>query len=114
MEGVGNRLRARARALGLSDAEVARRAGLGGRRYAHYVADEREPDLATLVRISRILGTTPNDLLGIGETAGPGGEGAADAAARHRADAAWHALDTDGRALAADLLDCLAFRPNRR
>lgn len=67
MQGFGERLRERARQLGMSDAEVARRAGLGERRYAHYVADTREPDLTTLVKISRILDVTPNELLGIAD-----------------------------------------------
>jgi transcriptional regulator with XRE-family HTH domain len=49
--------------LGLSDAEVARRAGLSERRYGYYAAGEREPNLATLVRICEVLGLTPNDLL---------------------------------------------------
>jgi transcriptional regulator with XRE-family HTH domain len=64
MEEFGNALRERARTLGLSLSEVARRAGLGERRFVNYVTGEREPDLATLVRICRVLGTTPNDLLG--------------------------------------------------
>ena len=45
------RIRERARELGLSDAEVARRAGLSERRYGYYATGEREPNLATLVRI---------------------------------------------------------------
>src|SRR3954469_16777595 len=64
----GERLKARARELGLTDVEVARRAGLNDRRYAHYVTNAREPDLATLLRISRTLDTTPNDLLGLTPT----------------------------------------------
>lgn len=64
MELLGKQLRARARQLGLSDAEVARRAGLGERRYGHYVTGTREPDLATLLKICSVLGTTPNQLLG--------------------------------------------------
>ena len=64
MEGLGQRLRFRAWELGLSDAEVARRAGLTATRYGHYVSDYREPDLATFGRICGVLGTTPNDLLG--------------------------------------------------
>lgn len=63
MEGLGQRLRERARELGLSDAEVARRAGLTATRYGHYVSDYREPDLATFGRICGVLGTTPNDIL---------------------------------------------------
>ena len=63
MRGLGQRLRDRARHLGLSDAEVARRAGLGERRYANYVAELREPDLTTLVKICGVLDITPNDAL---------------------------------------------------
>lgn len=51
--------------LGISDAEVARRAGLTERRYGNYVAGIREPDLATVVKIAAVLSTTPNQLLGI-------------------------------------------------
>ena len=63
MEIFSRNLRRRSRELGLSDAEVARRAGLGERRYGHYVAGTREPDLGTLVKICAVLGVTPNDLL---------------------------------------------------
>jgi transcriptional regulator with XRE-family HTH domain len=49
--------------LGLSDAEVARRAGLSERRYGYYATGEREPNLATLLRICDVLAATPNDLL---------------------------------------------------
>jgi len=56
-------LRRRAEELGISNAEVARRVGLSERRYANYVSGKREPDLATLVRIAEILGTSPNSLL---------------------------------------------------
>src|SRR6266550_4014780 len=52
--------------LALSNAEVARRIGLSEPRYTHYVSSAREPDLATLVRIAKVLETTPNDLLGCG------------------------------------------------
>jgi transcriptional regulator with XRE-family HTH domain len=57
------RIRERARELGLSDAEVARRAGLSERRYGYYATGEREPNLATLIRICEVLAATPNDLL---------------------------------------------------
>jgi transcriptional regulator with XRE-family HTH domain len=59
-------LRKRAEELGLSQAEVARRAGLSERRFGNYATGVREPDLATLVKIASVLGTTPNDLLGVG------------------------------------------------
>src|SRR5256885_10530471 len=63
METFAQRIRERARELGLSDAEVARRAGLSERRYGYYSTGEREPNLATLVRICEVLAATPNDLL---------------------------------------------------
>ena len=66
MELFAKRLRERARQLELSDAEVARRAGLAERRYGHYVRGTRQPDFKTLLRICAALDTTPNDLL-IGE-----------------------------------------------
>ena len=56
----------------MSDAEVARRAGLTERRYAHYVAGTREPDLQTLLTVCDALATTPNDLLGRGKADGVG------------------------------------------
>jgi transcriptional regulator with XRE-family HTH domain len=67
MRTLGEQLRNRAQELGLSDAEVARRAGLAPRRYGHYVTGHREPDLQTLVRICRTLNSTPNEMLGFTE-----------------------------------------------
>jgi transcriptional regulator with XRE-family HTH domain len=66
MDTLAKNLRMRADELGLSHAEIARRIGLSERRYAHYVAGRNEPDLATLVRIAKVLETTPNELLGFG------------------------------------------------
>lgn len=63
MEILSKRLRERAEQLGISNAEAARRIGLEERRYAHYVAGRREPDLATLLKIARTLGATPDWLL---------------------------------------------------
>jgi transcriptional regulator with XRE-family HTH domain len=65
-----SKLRSRAAELGLSNAEVARRAGLSERRYGNYVLGRTEPDLAALGKIARALGLTPNDLLGF-SSAGP-------------------------------------------
>ncbi|WP_312890263.1 helix-turn-helix domain-containing protein [Rhizobium laguerreae] len=45
MDILSKRLRERAEQLGISNAEAARRVGLDERRYAHYVAGRREPDL---------------------------------------------------------------------
>lgn len=63
MDVFAKQLRLRAEALGLSNAEVARKVGLSQRRYHHYVTGAREPDLATLCRIAKTLDTTPNELL---------------------------------------------------
>lgn len=63
MDQFSKQLRDRARQLELSDAEVARRAGLAERRYGNYVRGSREPDFATLLRICAVLDVTPNDLL---------------------------------------------------
>lgn len=65
MDLLARRLQERAKQLGISNAEAARRVGLEERRYAHYASGRREPDLATLVRVAEALGTTPNWLLGI-------------------------------------------------
>jgi transcriptional regulator with XRE-family HTH domain len=61
----GNNLRARAAALQISVAEAARRCGLNERRFANYVLGQREPDLQTLVKIAKALGTKPDVLLGV-------------------------------------------------
>ncbi|MBF0268672.1 MAG: helix-turn-helix transcriptional regulator [Alphaproteobacteria bacterium] len=74
MDGLGEKLRARARELGLSDTEVARRLGLSQSRYANYVSDKREPDFATFVKICRVLGMTPDMLLGFGALPEAGSE----------------------------------------
>lgn len=68
MDIFAKRLKEQAKLLGISNAEAARRAGLDERRYAHYTAGRREPDLATLVKIAKRLGTTPNALLGVDES----------------------------------------------
>lgn len=69
----GERLKKQALHLGLSNAEAARRAGLAERRFNNYCNDEREPDLATLVRMAQALETTPDLLLGVHDlpTRGP-------------------------------------------
>lgn len=65
MKGFGERLRSRARALGLTDSEVARRLDLSQGRYSNYVNEVVEPDLATLVRIVGVLGISADEALGI-------------------------------------------------
>jgi transcriptional regulator with XRE-family HTH domain len=76
MQQFGINLRRRARELDLTDAEVARRAGISERRYGFYVTGDREPDLATLVRIAEVLQATVDRLLR------PWEEGAASKAER--------------------------------
>ncbi len=64
MEPFATNLRRRAEKLGISNAEVARRADLSDRRYGNYVSGRREPDLATLIRIARVLGVSVDELVG--------------------------------------------------
>lgn len=64
MDIFAKQLQERARQLGISNAEAARRTGLEERRYAHYASGRREPDLATLVRIAKALATSVDWLLG--------------------------------------------------
>ena len=75
MNGFGERLKARARELGLSDAEIARRLNLSHGRYNHYANNVNEPDLATLKRIAAVLQTRPDDLLGVEQTPARGSKG---------------------------------------
>ena len=115
MEGVGKRLRKRARELGWPDAKVARRAGLSTQRYGHYVAGRREPDLATLVRICRALDLTPNEVL-LGPMKSVGRSAADKLCAR--LNAAANVLDSDDLQVAVKqvevLVECRKGRQARR
>lgn len=104
MEGLGKRLRARAQALGLTDTEVARRAGLGERRYGHYIQDRHEPDLGTLVKIAAVLGATTDSLLLEGQAQSPVERQALMA----RLTAAADALEIDDLRPAVRMLEVLA------
>ncbi len=106
--GIGERLRARARELQLTDAEVARRLGLSQSRYAHYVSGTRAPDYQTLARICRTLLTSPDQLLGF--SPGPPEPSPEAALLRERALAALAAMDLASLRLAADILDAIARR----
>ncbi len=101
-------MRARARELGWSDAEVARRAGLGQTRYAGYVLNQHEPDYATLVRICATLGVSVGGVLGEVD-GGPGG----DQALRNRVVGAMGALDPEGLKALAIVTDGLVARSGR-
>lgn len=68
MERWGDRLRARAKELGLTDADVARRLGLTQGRYSTYVNMTREPDFATFARMCKALQTSPDEVLGFAQT----------------------------------------------
>ncbi|MGY0778964.1 helix-turn-helix domain-containing protein [Azospirillum argentinense] len=105
MIGFGQTLRERAKELGLSDTEVARRAGLDVGRYGNYARGSREPDLATLVRISRVLQTTPNILLGIEE---------APNSVHDRLLAAFDVLDQNGQKIAVEIIETLVRHQTQR
>jgi len=106
--GMGDRLRARAKELELTDSEVARRLGLAQSRYAHYVSGTRTPDYQTLERICRTLLTTPNALLGFVAGDGDGERTSQELLLRDRAAAALGAMDQRSLRLAADVLDVIA------
>lgn len=110
MDGIGSRLRARARALGLSDAEIARRLGFGPSRYTNYISDLREPDFATLLRICELLETTPNDILGVGEQSLLS---TSPEMLRQRIAVAATVMDADTLRLAAEMMNALAVRTSR-
>lgn len=63
MDSFSKKLRDRAKELGISNAEVARRLDLSERRYAYYASGKSEPDLGTLVKIAEALGLTFDELL---------------------------------------------------
>ena len=104
MQGMGARLRARARELGLSDSEVARRLDLSQPRYANYVNDTNEPDLATFVRICRALGTSPDKVLAFADVPDRGESDVLVA----RIVSAVGSMDKGRLRIAAALMDTLA------
>lgn len=63
----GQRLRDRGKELGISEASVARKAGIEPRTYSNYVNEHREPDYETLMRICGVLRMTPNEVFGVDE-----------------------------------------------
>lgn len=63
MKVFADRVRERAEALGLANAEVARRAQIPERTFANYVLDRTEPNLEALLRISKVLQCSVDELL---------------------------------------------------
>ena len=104
MEGLGKILRERARTLGLSDSEIARRLGLSQARYHNYVSDTAEPDLGTLVRICRALGTSPDEVLLFAGAIKPRTD---SEIARERVASAATALEGEALAYTADLVEAM-------
>lgn len=107
MQGMGKRLRARAKLLGLTDTDVARRLDVSQPRYAQYVNDANEPDLTTFVRICRALDTTPDEVLAFRETPEPSERDVFEA----RVGASVRSMGTARLRIAAALLDTLARMP---
>jgi transcriptional regulator with XRE-family HTH domain len=107
-QGIGEKLRARARELALTDAEVARRLGLAQSRYAHYVSGTREPDFRTLQRICKTLGVSPDYLLGFCEETDQ--LTSEQEILQTRAMLALRVMGVRDLRLAADLLDVIAQR----
>ena len=62
-------LRERADSLKISHAAIAEWAGLTARAFCHYIPGQQEPGLAALLRISKAVGVSPNEFLGVSESA---------------------------------------------
>lgn len=60
------RLRKTRERQGYNQSELARRSGLTPAAISQLEGGQREPNFSTLVRLATALGTTPNDLMGIG------------------------------------------------
>ena len=104
MRAIGEILQARAKELGFTDAEVARRVGLSQNRYSNYMTGAREPDLRTFARICAALGISPNDVLGTEGSAKPSRTARLS---RQRIDALLETMNEKELALAGRLLAAL-------
>lgn len=65
---VGARLREAIEARGITQAEAARRVGIGATRLSNYLSGFREADYATLAKMCRAFGVTPDELFGFSDT----------------------------------------------
>lgn len=64
---LGQRITDAYAAMGLSQAEAARRCGWSAQRFGNYVGNKRMPDLNSLMKMADAFGVTPDHLLGINE-----------------------------------------------
>jgi len=67
MNRLHDRIRIRLEELEMSQAELARTTGFSTARIGNYVQGTRPPDVATLVRLARALGTSVDWLVGLSE-----------------------------------------------
>ena len=99
------RLRERARAVGMTDIAVARRVGLSQSRYSSYVVGKREPDFQTFIKICEALDTRPDIILGMESSSS---SVTAKEAIRIRTISALEAMDARGQRLALASLEGMA------
>lgn len=106
MELFAKNVKERAAALKLSQAEVARRAGITERRFGHYLSSRSEPNLQVLIKIAAVLDTTPNHLLGVDPPAAIK-KGDEAARLRGRISAACGSMDEAALPLALTLVEAV-------
>ena len=105
--GWGDRIRQRVRELGLTDSAVARALDIPQRRFANYTGGLREPDFAMLLRVCRVLRTTPDEVLGAAVMPSP----SEDDAFRARLEAAVLGMSEADRRRALAVVEALAALP---
>ena len=69
MKGIGERIGRQRKKLNLSREELGERINVSTNTIANYELDRREPPFDTLIKLAYALEVTPNDLLGVNETA---------------------------------------------
>ena len=106
-------VRERAAELGLSQAEVARRCGISERRFGHYMSDRSEPSLQILIKISEVLDTSPNVLLGVERMSASGRKPDERTRIKGRIAAACAAMDEASLPLALTLVEAVLAHENR-
>ncbi len=106
--GWGERLKERARELGLADSAVARAVGLTQRRYSSYSNETRTPDYGMLMRICTVLKTSPDEVLGFA----PGRPATLSDGQASRVDAALAALEGTDAERAIAVLETMAAHPS--